>query len=539
MYCRQMKKCKMCAHRFGSILILIVLLCFSPVFLAAREGNIIGDTFEEIAGTGLVIRTSPANVRVLIDGVERGLTPLTLDNLRLGEHRVTLIREGFKERTFNVTLFGNSRLVVSIEMEELRGFALVSVYKADGSPENLPFNPQIFANVSEDRTSAVLLSYDNKALVSLRSGYNVIRARAFGWEDIAMAVTINEHITTPVDFFMRPAVFKIGNASQSRRRFNPMNSSNLGTNEYRFEVSAPGTGHIIIIDKNGRQVHSEQLDPFEIWNQIIPWNGRDSHGNILPEGIYTVTIEVFSMQGIKETIQLETEIDYSINIFPLSLIGGFPGLVFAPMPDVLPAGSYQLEASVNYGYINSHNSFPFVIGFRITPVKNLETAAFFNINPRIDGSGWGVSGSVKYNFFSGGSFPFSMAAGITYAWADEDGENPFSPGRGVGLYIPLSMEFFNSSLAAIFTPGIFWYGPEGIVPSMLVSAGVLYKTLWLNAGLSMRLETDFTESPKFLTGIECRFYPPPSNLVFSAQAGFWTKGSGFGGYGGIGIGIIY
>ena len=535
--------------------LLFLLLCFFPSLLAARNvSDITTDTFEEIPGRGLVIRTNPSAVKVFINGVERGSTPVIFENLRRGEYNIRLSREGYRDRQFNVTLFNNSRLVISIKMEEVRGFAYVTVHKAEG-PEALPFNLQIFTSSLDESLSAVSLTHDYKTILNLPAGYNIIRARAFGWEDAAATALISEHFTTALDIYMRPAVFRIGNASQSRRRFNPLNSSSLGSAEYRFEVSAPGSAVMTVRDTGGSVVYSGQLDDFTTWAQRVTWNGRDIYGNPVPEGAYTVLIEASPLfplnEGEAEVLQLtmESEVDYSINVFPLSLTGGTPGLMFAPLAHVLPAGSYQIEAEILFGSFLFQGSagvtaivgFPFGIGLRVSPLKRLETAAYFNVNLRVDNStGWGVSGSVKYNFLNGGTFPLALAAGVSYAWADKNGEDPLSPGRGVGLYIPLSLEL--AEFSVVISPAIFWRGPEGLIPALLLSAGVIYRGGWFTTGLSARVEFDFIENsgnPKVLAGLDAHFFPPPSTLFFSVKAGIWTKETQTGGYGGAGIGLIY
>jgi len=536
------------------IFLLFFFLCFFPSLLTARDvSDITTDTFEETAGRGLVINTNPSAVRVFIDGVDRGSTPVTFENMQRGEYSIRLTKEGYRDRQFSVTLFNNSRLVVSIKMEELRGFANVTVHKAE-SREALPFNPQIFTNAPDGTLSVVSLTDDFNTLLNLPAGYNIIRARAFGWEDALVTALISEDNTTTVDIYMRPAVFRIGNFSQSRRRFNPLNSSGLGSAEYRFEVSAPGSAVMTVRDRGGSVVYSRQLDNFSEWNQRVTWNGRDNNGNPVPEGVYTVLIEaspLFPLDEEAEVLQLtmESEVDYSINVFPLSLTGGTPGLMFAPLPHVLPSGSYQIEAEVLFGnFLFQKNigetaivGFPFGIGLRVSPFKRLETSAYFNVNLRVDNStGWGISGSVKYNFLNGGAFPLALAAGVSYAWADKNGEYPLSPGRGVGLYIPLSLEL--AEFSVIISPAIFWRGPEGLIPALLLSAGVLYRGGWFTTGLSARVEFDFIENlsdPKFLAGLEAHFFPPPSSLFFSVKAGIWTKDSQTGGFGGAGIGLVY
>jgi len=518
---------------------------------ALNASDITTDTFEETSGRGLEIRTNPIGVRVFINGVERGNTPVVFENLARGEYSVRLSKDGYSERQFNVTLFNNSRLVVSIKMEELRGFANVAIHKAEESPQLLPFNPQIFANTQERTLNLT----NGKALLDLPAGYNVIRARAFGWEDAAITVLVGEDSTTDVDIYMRPAALKIGNASRSRRRFNPLSSGSLGSVEFRFDVSAPGSAVMTVADTGGSVVYKRQLDDFDTWVQRAAWDGRDQSGNPVPEGLYTVLIEaspLFSInEGEEETSRLamESEVDYSLNIFPMSLTGGVPGLTFAPLPHVLPAGSYQIEAEIFFGSFRFQGDadeetiidFPFGIGLRVSPFKRLETAAHFNVNPRVDNvTGWGISGSVKYLILSGEKFPLVLAAGLSYAWADKNGDDPLSAGRGVGFHIPLSLDLSNFSI--VFSPAIFWRGPEGFTPALLLSAGALYRGAFFTSGLSARAEFDFTEnttSPKFLAGLEAHIFPPPSNLFFSIKAGIWTQDSLIGGYGSAGIGLIY
>jgi hypothetical protein len=532
--------------------IFIILLCFFPSLLAAqRAGDIFGDSFEEVAGKGLVVRTNPAGVRVFIDGMERGLSPVTIETLLPGEHSVRLYKEGYNERQFNITIFNNSRLVVSIEMKDERGEVLVSVSRISDSPEELPFKPFVFSTAPAAQYPANL-SADNTTKLNLPVGYCTIRARAFGWEDASVTVLVDENKTASADIIMRPAELKLTNISASRRRFNPNNTGSLGTIVYRFETTAPGLGTFSVFDKNGSLVYQENLKPFTTWEQSFTWNGRDSSGNLVPEGFYTILIEAVTPQKLTHnkiepvSVSLETKIDYSINIIPLSLSGGLPGLVFSPLPQTLTAGSFQIEGGIFAGNFNDEKLFsvlPFEAGIRISPINKLEISSVFNINPRFNSTektGWGISGSVKYNILSGGGFPLAFAAGFSYTWASENGEAPLNPGKGIVIYAPLSLELERISIA--LSPGVFWRGPSGSVPELLLSAGILYKGGRFFAGISSRAEIDFSEeqvNPKILAGAEWRYNPLSSNMVFSCQFGIWTRDGQIGGYGGLGIGVIY
>jgi len=582
--------------RAANIILFIFLFFFSFPIAAQNASVITGDRFEETIGRGLEIRTNPAGVKIFIDGAERGVSPITFESLQHGEYQIRLSRDGYKDRVFNVTLFSASRLVVSIKMEEERGLIQVSVHKAPDSPDHLPFNPQIFFGSTGDNAAhenfpqtalknegskEVPIFHENNALLNLPAGYQTIRARAFGWEETSVTVLINKNETGKADILMNSAPFSMKNVSQNRRRFNPLNPGNMGENRYSFEVTSPGTGVITIMNNDNDIVFSGSLGVFDTWINHITWNGRDSEDNLLPAGVYAVVIKTTSLKQNQlihaageaafpiDTDQndedifsftLETLINYSNDILPLSAVCGISGLTFTPMPHVLSLGSIQIDAGILTGSfllrqaddsndtqeINNIFGFPFEINMRISPFKRTELTTSVNINPYLNKqerkmfTGWGISGSLKFNIINENLISF--AAGASYEWAGKNGDHPLSPGRGAGLHLPLSFELTNLSL--IFCPALFWRGPEGFIPALLLSTGALYKGSVFNAGLSMRCEIDFTEninnskSPKFFTGAEVHLFPPPSHFVFSFLAGIIYHEQKTGGYGGFKIGII-
>jgi len=537
--------------RFVSV---FFLFCFFSPYLAAN--NITVDKFEETAGKGLIIRTNPHGVRVFIDGADRGLTPLTLDNIPPGEYHIRLHKDGYSGKIFNVTLFDTSRLVVSVRMTEVRGYVSVTIL---GDADSTPQNPHlVYASTLDDTLRTHPITENKNAPVSpiilhLPSGYRTITARAFGWEDETVTVLVDNDKITNIDINMKRAAFNLRNASQSRRRFNPSNPGNLGATEYRFEVTAPGEGTLVIYDSGGSVIYEKQLAQFDARVQRVTWNGNDSEGSPVPEGVYTAVIEASGTLDVtarRLSLTLETEINYSAGIFPQSADSGFSGLVFTPSPAVLSAGSYQFSASLLTGSFpaasqnNAHDAaviFPFKIDMRISPIKNLEITAAFNINPYLeDQTGWGLSGSAKYIFFNGENFPLAFAAGFSYSWAGKNGEYPVSPGKGAQLILPFSLEL--KPFFLIFCPAAFWRGPEGFIPELHLGAGILYRGGFLNAGLSYRCEfnlenKDINDTAKHLAGAE--FHITISNLVISLRGGIWSKSGQSGGFGGTGVGLIF
>ena len=535
---------KMTVPRFS--LPLIILFFLFPYLLAAND--ILTDSFEETPGRGLVINTNPNGVKVFIDGVERGSTPLNLKNVLTGVYQIRLQKEGYRERNLSVVLNDTRSLIVSIKITEILGTVIVTI---KGDEEQSPPEPQlIYASTLEDKTLRAYSLTGNKTALRLPAGYRTIKARAFGWEDESVTVLVDENKTAEAEIKMKKASFIMKNISADRRRFNPLNYGNLGVTEFRYEVSAPGEGRFNVIDSGGSSVYTSGFKQFDTWIQKETWNGRDSSGNPVPEGIYAILIEADGMSGETDSLRINIEINYLTGIFPLSMESGFSGLIFTPMPNALPAGSYQFGAGLLFGNFliqNTNNEtiktfgFPFKFNMRISPVKNLELTAFFNINPFYDyKTRVGISGSVKYSIVNGEKIPLSFAAGGSYAWANENGSYPLSPGKGVGLFTPLSFNY--KRFSAVFCPAAFWRGPEKAVPELQLCAGAHYRAGTLNAGLSYRFEIDFenektAENAKHLTGAELHINL--KNFVISLNSGLWTRSGLISGFGGVGIGMIF
>jgi hypothetical protein len=104
-----------------SCFVTFFLLFTFPALLQAQSYlDIVRDNIEETRGRGLEIRTNPQRVKVFIDGVERGVTPLRLDTLSAGEYQIRLTRDDYEDKHFSVTVFSNSRTVLSARMEAAR-----------------------------------------------------------------------------------------------------------------------------------------------------------------------------------------------------------------------------------------------------------------------------------------------------------------------------------------------------------------------------------------------------------------------------------
>jgi hypothetical protein len=526
---------------------MVLFLSLLPLqFVDAR------DSIEEVEGTGLVIRSDPSGARVYVDGIERGFTPLTLGNLPGGEYYIRLHKDDllgvrYVDRRFKVTLHSTSRLVVSVDLEEAKGRIALSVKRSPGSPGEaaLALEPKI--------------TVDGKSVdvpvLNIPAGYRTIRVRAFGWEEVSKTVYVEEDKNQLVEFELKPAPFVMSAAAVRRGRFNPANAGSLGSAEIVFTVSGPGRGKISIVDSRGEEVFAKETGPFTGWSQSLRWDGK-SGGIALKDGIYTVLIEAESISWndsppVRTSARLPVELDSSLYIRPLTLSPGKAGLLFAALPETLPRYSFQVEGSLFFGRApvteKTWGTLPFSAALRFSPMDRLEAAAALNVIPEFNADmSAAAGGSIKWLYWKGGSLPLEAAAGLAYAWAEEGSVTPFGMGTGVELFLPLGWRP-HGGLSLSFSPGIIWTGEKGYpgeaAPRAIVSGGLLFQHGVITAGLSARSEFAFAGEGKgagpVMLGAECKFFPPPSIFVITLHGGAWFEGSRLGGFGGVGIGMIY
>jgi hypothetical protein len=453
-------------------------------------------------------------------------------------------KDGYMERRFRVTIPSGSLLEVSIALKEAVGQVLIRVNPEPGAPEALPLSPQILAD-------GVVLE---GPVLTLREGFSTIRVRAFGWEEVSRTVYIHRNSVQELEFSLKPAPFRVLRVSVRRARFNPSNSGLLGTTALVLEVSAPGRGSFSVLDSSGELVFTRDAGLFTAWNQELPWDGRDFRGRIVPDGVYSLVLTARSPAGGEVRAALETTVDSSLQIRPLSLFPGKAGLVFAPSPAALPGGSFQIEGGLLFGAPpgseRAWTSLPYAGGFRFSPLDRLEIAGAVNVFPAFSGGVHSsITGSAKWVILNpAAGRRFSAAVGAAYTWTDviPVSLSPFGAGAGMEIFLPLSLAL-GGDFSLLLTPACIWTGDEGFpwdpVPRLLLSGGFVLQKAPFAAGLSVRseyrLRGDKSEPPPVMTAAELKFFPPPSRFVFSVLGGIWVKNAAPAGFGGLGIGMIY
>ena len=532
----------------------VLLLFFSRELDAQTSFDWVfpGDKIEETEGRGLVVRSYPSVAVVYIDGIERGSTPLRLD-LRPGRYVVQVKKEGYEERSFRVNIRPGSAIDVSLELKEAVGRVLLKIKPAPGSPAPDASPPEFAISVDgvpyPARGSALEL-----ALV-LTEGYRTIRIRSFGLKDISTTLYVERDSYREIELVPEPALFGISGALLSRLSFNPADSGSLGTTAINFEVSGPGTGVFSVLDKNGKTVFSRNLGPFETWVQSAEWDGRDNRGEILEDGHYTLVIDAVSGDNslpAELSLALGVELDSSRRIYPLTMSSGKSGLLYAPLPALLPPRSFQVEGSILAGMPPASDaawkSLPFAAAFRFSPLQRLEVSAALNAIPRFDEkSGAGFGAGAKWAYMKDGdiAMPLTAAAGLNFSWTGKTGLTPFGMASGFEIFFPFKLDVGRIFSFAL-SPAALWTGDDGFpwepAPRLLLSGALLAQMKYVSAGLSIRSEFNFyggNPPPRIISGAEIKIFPPPSSFIVSFLGGIWKQENNFGGFGGLGIGIIH
>ena len=509
-----------------------------------------------------MVRSDPSGVKVFIDGIERGKTPLHMDSLRAGFYAVRVEKEGYGERRFEVQVKPGSVTDVSVELEEAAGRLLLRIRPPPGVPAHPPFAPGISVDGLVYSAPAVFAAPDITELsLVLPEGFRTILIRAFGWEDISVTRYIERFSLTELELYAAPASFRISGALLSRSRFNPANAGSLGTTVFSFDVSAPGTGSLTVLDGDGTIVLFRFLGPFETRAQKAVWDGRDSRGNVPRDGAYTLVVSASPLLSddppVEEKLSLEVTLDSTRLIHPLTISSGKGGLLYAPLPALLPRGSFQLEGSLLAGSppeagpepADPWNSLPFAAAFRVSPLEKLEVSAALNVLPHFRGkTRAGFAGGAKWVFLnpSDATLPLGAAAGAVFAWTGKTAFTPFGMASGFEFFFPFSVRL-GKLFSFALSPAALWTGDEGFpweaAPRLLVSGALLMEAAFVSAGLSFRSEFNFSGAdawpPFFAAGAEVKIFPPPSGFVFSFIGGVWVRGSGIGGFGGLAIGMIF
>ncbi len=476
--------------------------------------------------TRLVIKTNPPDASLYINSLYQGTTPLNISDLKPGIYRITLSKDGYYTRNFFIEIKAGTEKSLYVEMSQITGFLVFSVSPPDS---------QIYVDGQLVRNSGV----------EVPEGLHQITIRRFGYTDYRSAVQVVRNRTGRVTAVLEKAPFGVSGISLSKSSFNPENPGSLGQTVISFDVSAPGTGTIVITGPDGRTEKEITLPVFSTWEQNIPWNGRDAAGSPLPDGTYTISLRVRGSET-PDTVTEKTayvSVDAAIR-YPfvnISASGGSTGQ--APAGSLFPRGTMYFSFKTGAFVEPAGKGFlavPLDFNFLATPFPWLELNA--GAGMYIDGSdtvplfaGAGIKAGRTFGIFSGALF-------LRYRFVSENISPVVSEG---GLAFGGAAEWrFGSVSAGYTTEAVF--GPErGILVPFSAqwnnAVFLRWQTAYMGFGLWTKLYSavtgkSFTFFDSLYGGLEYFILIPDTSILIQAHitAGtdkssrfFLSPGAGF------------
>jgi len=144
----------------------------------------------------IVVTSQPQGAKVYLDNVYRGTTPLNLDRVTAGQHRIKLVMAGYQDWSSYVSVSPSRTTTVSADLVPLPAYGSISVYCNQS-------NARIYLDGSyQKRTSA------NKSvkIKNIREGYHEILITKDGYQDWMSTIMVAANQTRMVSAYLVPEI---------------------------------------------------------------------------------------------------------------------------------------------------------------------------------------------------------------------------------------------------------------------------------------------------------------------------------------------
>jgi len=178
----------------------------------------------------------------------------------------------------------------------------------------------------------------------ISAGPHKLVVRRFGYTERSLDVVVAEQKTTDISVSLEKAPFALEKPSFSPEVFNPRNAGKRGKTALRFRATTYGSARAQIINSDGVAVATLEYPDMHDWAQVQDWNGLQSDGTPLPDGLYTAKLVArASDSGAGENAEVSAEaqvqIDSTLVIRPFGTASGMPGLLYMPDSALESAGT--------------------------------------------------------------------------------------------------------------------------------------------------------------------------------------------------------
>ncbi len=157
----------------------------TPVTVVSEETATVSLTLTTHTGS-LAVTSAPTGALILIDGAATGkTTDATVDRIGIGDHLVTLTKDGYRSAGANVTVRHNETTTLHLDLVEATGNITVS---------SSPDRARIFLDGAATEWTT------NVTLENIPAGEHTITVKKSGYADAAKTVTVVDRETVTVSF---------------------------------------------------------------------------------------------------------------------------------------------------------------------------------------------------------------------------------------------------------------------------------------------------------------------------------------------------
>lgn len=229
----------------------------------------------------VLIEADVSDCEVYLNGTYQGLTKLEISGLLPGRYELELRKKGYVPSIAIIRVRSGYDAHYKIHMEKIVGY--IHIY-------DVPANAIVSVTNSESTTSSKSRNGYKEYTIATTPGSNEVQVRCFGYENYSRYVDVFAFEDSSVYVELEPAEFRLTDFNVSKESFNPEYNGHLGECEITFKVTNDGQATVTIYNSENIKIWTEYFDSFSTWNQSCTWDGTDSAGNKVPDGLYRVNV---------------------------------------------------------------------------------------------------------------------------------------------------------------------------------------------------------------------------------------------------------
>jgi hypothetical protein len=227
------------SHRNLNWHILIVLV-FLALLLISGTPVVAAGTSSPLLGT-LQVSSTPSGAKLVLDNVNKGTTPVTVQNILAGSHTISLSKDGYDDYTADIVIAGGKITTVSVP--------LASIAAADNGTLFVNSTPKGATVIIDD----IVAGSTPATFKNITPGDHIVTLTLSGYDDYTETVSVMSDTTSTVNVDLAkanapPGAVRITSTPSLATVY--LDNVNKGTTPLTLDNVAAG-GHTITLRKTG------------------------------------------------------------------------------------------------------------------------------------------------------------------------------------------------------------------------------------------------------------------------------------------------